>query len=332
MDGYTGRHRPAATGLRERKTGPKATCIRFAVAVLLIGAVLASAGFLNQQQPAGMSNAPMSPQPPSLSTSDDGLLNMSAVSPPPSAGPDGAPAAGPALNPTPTRSSTPPAGSGTASVKGGPAGAWSFEEATGTTAADSSGFQRVAMLCDGTARGAGHDSTGGLRLASGNGCAYATGSMLRTDTAFTVSAWVNLDAGAGESVALAQEGTAASGFYLMYDPNGGKWSLRMPRSDSMQAGFTTASSSGPATAGRWTHLVGTYDGGTKQLKLYVDGAPAGSATHPEPAWRALGYFYMGRARHSGNQFYRFQGSLDDVKVFDYAVSDRQASDLFTGKG
>lgn len=331
MDGYTGRHRPVATGLRERKQGPKATCIRFAVAVLLIGAVLASAGFLNQQQPGGMNTAPMSPQP-SLPTSEDGLLNMSAVSPPPSAGPGGAPAAGSALNPSSATGSTPPAGSGTAAVSGGPAGAWDFDEASGTTAADSSGFQRSAMLCDGTSRGAGHDSAGGLRLTGGNGCAYATGSMLRTDAAFTVAAWVNLDPGAGPSVALAQEGTTASGFYLMYDPGDGKWSLRMPRGDNQQAGLTAASSSGPATAGRWTHLVGTYDGASRQLKLYVDGAPAGSATHPEPAWRALGYFYMGRARHSGNQFYRWQGSLDEVKVFDYAVSDQQVSQLFSGKG
>ncbi|HZM80588.1 MAG TPA: LamG domain-containing protein [Candidatus Limnocylindrales bacterium] len=328
MGDYTGRHRPLVSAFRERKRGPRATCIRFAAAVLMIGAVLASAGFLNRKM-VEQTGGPLSPRP-AESIQDDGLLNLAAVSPPPSAGPVGAPATGPAT--TPGRTSPPPTGGGVAMTKGGPAGAWNFEENKGVVAADSSGFQRSAMLCGGAAWGAGHDSPSGLRLAAsfGDGCAYATGAMLRTDTGFTVSAWVNLDPGARESAALSQEGTTASGFYLMYDDSS-RWCMRMPRSDSGQADFIEACGNGSAQAGRWTHLAGVYDSAARQVRLYVDGAKAGSAIHPGMMWRALGYFYMGRARYSGDEFYRWQGSIDEVRAFDYALNDQQVADLFGGK-
>ncbi|HZN74622.1 MAG TPA: LamG domain-containing protein [Micromonosporaceae bacterium] len=314
MGDYTGRHRPQDWVFRQRKPGPRATCIRFAAAVLMIGAVLASAGFLNRKSVA-QTGGSLSPRPTNsslstLSTLDDGLRNAAAVSPSPIAGPVGAPATGPA--PAPGRTSPPPNGGGVAITKGGPAGAWNFDENKGVVAADSSGFQRAAMLCGGAAWGAGRDSRSSLRLSAGDGCAYATGAMLRTDTGFTVSAWVNPDLGAGQSVALSQEGTAASGFYLMYD-EASRWCMRMPRSDGSDVDVIEAcSAGGSGTPGRWTHLVGVYDTAARQVRLYVNGARAASATHPGMMWRALGYFYMGRARHSGDEFYRWQGSIDDV--------------------
>lgn len=327
MDDYTGRHRPQETVFRQRKPGPRATCIRFAAAVLMIGAVLASAGFLNRKSVA-QTEGPLSPRPSTstlskLSTPDDGLRNAAAVSSSPTAGPVGAPATGPA--PAPGRTSPPPTGGGVAITKGGPVGAWNFDENTGTVAIDSSGFQRTAMLCGGAAWGAGHDSQSSLRLtSSGDGCAYATGAMLRTDTAFTVSAWVNLDPGAGRSVALSQEGTAASGFYLMYDESA-RWCMRMPRSDGSQVDVIEACTGG--SPGRWTHLAGVHDTAAGQVRLYVNGARAASAAHPGMMWRALGYFSMGRARHSGDEFYRWQGSIDGVRAFDYALNDQQVKDL-----
>lgn len=303
----------------------------------MIGAVLASAGFLNRR-PMEQTEGPLSPRP-SMSTLDDGLLQLAAasppVSPPVSAGPAGAPAPGPAT--TPGRTSTPPTGGGVATTKGGPAGAWNFEENKGTLAADSSGNQRAAMLCGGAVWGAGHDSVASLRLVS-DACAYATGAMLRTDTAFTVAAWVNLDLGAGESVALSQEGSQASAFYLMYHAGSpvkpARWCMRMPLSDSadIDAEADAVEACAAATPGRWTHLIGVHDPGARQVRLHVNGARAATVSHPGMMWRALGYFYMGRGRHSGDDFHRWQGSIDDVRVFDYAVTDQQAADLFRGKG
>lgn len=295
----------------------------------MIGAVLASAGFLNRKS-VDRTEGPPSPRPSqsTVSTVDGGLLDMAVVSPSPSAGPAGAPAAGSAN--TPGRTPAPPPGGGVAISTGGPAGAWNFEENNGTLAGDSSGYNRSAMLCGGAAWGSGHDSQSSLRPSAG--CAYATGAMLRTDTGFAVSAWVNLDLGAGEpSVALSQEGTSVSGFYLMYDAESSRWCMRMPRSDSSEADAISACASG-ARPGTWTHLAGVYDPAARQVRLYVNGAKAGSANHPGMMWRALGYFYMGRARFSGDDFYRWPGSIDEVRVFDHALTDQQVADLFSGKG
>jgi hypothetical protein len=152
--------------------------------------------------------------------------------------------------------------------------------------------------------------------------------MLRTDTAFTVSAWVNLDLGAADSVVLSQEGTAVSGFYLMYDAQSSRRCMRMPRSDSDEADVVEAC--GSAAPGRWTHLAAVHDPAAKQVRLLVNGVRAGTATHPGMMWRALGYFYMGRARHFEDGYYRWQGSIDDVRVFDYALNDQQVAAVFSG--
>ena len=42
----------------------------------------------------------------------------------------------------------------------------------------------------------------------------------------------------------------------------------LPPSDFL----AVAESTGPAVAGRWTHLTGVFDDSTKQVKLYVDGS------------------------------------------------------------
>ncbi len=296
-DGYAGRHRPIVAPRRSGKGG-RARRIGVATVVLIAGTALAAAGMLARES---LSHGawPKPPAGPSLSISDDPTPGLTS-GPSSPAGPSSL--AGPA---------------GTHTVSAGPAPPIriTFDVGTGPL-----------TLCGGTTLGPGHESNAGLRLERASGCASMS-SPIRTDASFTVAAWVNLDPGAGASVALAQEGTAASGFYLMYEADGARWCMRMPRADLAKTEVVEACAAG-ATPGRWTHLVGVYDAPAKQVRLHVDGRRAAVAAHPGPAWRALGYLDLGRARHSGGQFYRWGGSLDDVVLHDNALPDNEIGRLY----
>src|SRR3989344_2246690 len=62
----------------------------------------------------------------------------------------------------------------------------------------------------------------------------------------------------------------------------------------------------------WTHIVGTYDGGTA-LQLYVNGIPNNSATLAQVANTVLGGS-LDIGRYTGTWGY-FNGSIDDVRIY-----------------
>ena len=78
---------------------------------------------------------------------------------------------------------------------------------------------------------------------------------------------------------------------------------------------------GPIVPEEWCHIAGTYDG--SYLKIYVDGEPEGSYYVPgqigikKSAW-------IGCESYQGNSF---QGIIDDVRVYNYALSDTEIEDL-----
>ncbi len=79
------------------------------------------------------------------------------------------------------------------------------------------------------------------------------------------------------------------------------------------------------SAGTWHHLVGTWDGAT--INLYIDGAPAASAAKATPLTADTGDAWIGGsgATLSGS----FLGTVDEVVLYDVALSSTQVTELFT---
>lgn len=153
--------------------------------------------------------------------------------------------------------------------------------------------------------------------------AMTAANGVRTDASFSVSAWVKLDTSATTTVARAavsQDGANFGGFVLWYRPeNGGRWVFGMSRSGDTYKGTDMASST-TAQLGVWTHLAGVYDLDTKQLKLYVNGEPAGTATRTGTPWHAGGSFRVGQARWSGALADSWIGGVDEVQLYDRPLS------------
>ena len=72
------------------------------------------------------------------------------------------------------------------------------------------------------------------------------------------------------------------------------------------------------TPGRWTHVTATYDASAGRIRMYLDGQPAGSL---DKAFTMGGTFpWRVRLFSDVENLDRFTGAIDEVKVFDRALT------------
>jgi hypothetical protein len=150
--------------------------------------------------------------------------------------------------------------------------------------------------------------------------------VVRTDQSFTVAAWVRYGGGTANATILSQDGVTNSGFMLQYLGTENHWGFTLPNSDSTFETNVTARSSQPVSVDTWTHIAGVYDASARQLRLYVDGVLVAIASH-SGAWHADGPFRIGRDKWHGSPAEWWRGSVDDVRVFQGALTDDQIFQL-----
>ena len=147
---------------------------------------------------------------------------------------------------------------------------------------------------------------------------------------FTVQAWVNLRARSpsGFSVALSQREHSSdlAGWALMRSDNG-LWRFEVGDRDGIRD-FYDAFSDRPAAMGEFVHLVGMIDRAANRVKLYVNGElqnfsmpldDLGSVTNE-------GSFWIGRV--DVFQIHSWVGLVDEVALFDRALSDAEVRGLY----
>ncbi|SFF01337.1 Concanavalin A-like lectin/glucanases superfamily protein [Actinacidiphila alni] len=222
----------------------------------------------------------------------------------------------------------------------GPVAQWNFDESSGQaidTSTTVAAQQHNATLSTGATRddngrrGDLPDGNGGttpdkgLRLDGTSGYASTAGPVLETRSAYTVSAWVKLDTLTPNAIVLSQDGVTYSPFILGYDHGLGTWFFGVKQQDANTGtAYYGVASDTPAKTGIWTQLVGSYDPSTQQSTLYVNGVSQGSAT-VTGSWSATGPFQIGRYKW-GTYQYNFPGSIDEVKVWQRALTPQEASD------
>ena len=213
-----------------------------------------------------------------------------------------------------------------------------FDETSGRTAGDAVGA-KTATLGTGAAFGPGR--VGNAVTLDGTGAATTTGVDLRTDQAFSVSAWVRLpnkdcDLATPTTVckidAVTVDGAKTSKFRLGHvidaDNNQfGAWTFEMPESDVANAVVTKAVvSTLPSEVDTWTHLVGLYDPAVKKIWLYVNGSRVGDGTLNTP-WLPTGGLVVGRGKVNGQPAEFWPGSVDDVRLYTGALDSDRISAL-----
>jgi hypothetical protein len=221
----------------------------------------------------------------------------------------------------------------------GAALSWTFDEGTGRTAAEAV----TGAACD--VHGHGALWRGGV-----SGCSlifdgYTSRIELPADKApkfagkLTLEAWVALAAYPWNYTAIVQQGDVIDkgrGYFLGFDADGKPTIAAMI--DGKKCVLTAQDPNDRLQRFRWTHLAGVVDTAAGTMTIYVDGRAAGTAEAPKDKPIDLAEDKpvvvgqgppMATAWPVGKTFGQFQysveGMIDEVRVYDKALSAKQVA-------
>jgi large repetitive protein len=125
---------------------------------------------------------------------------------------------------------------------------------------------------------------------------------------------------------VSQDSTGDSSFYLQYASFDNRWAFTRSARNSPTVTRISAQSTSPVSLNTWIHLVGIYDAADDQLRLYVNGKPQGTATDSTP-YAAHGSLAIGRAQFGAQEIGWFPGRINDVEVFQQALTPAEVKAL-----
>ncbi|MFJ2782358.1 LamG-like jellyroll fold domain-containing protein [Kitasatospora sp. NPDC087315] len=179
-----------------------------------------------------------------------------------------------------------------------------------------------------------HNGTAGAAAAFGATGYHRTSHAAGIDTtqSYSVAAWARLGNTGGFQSVVSQVGQERSPFYLHYEPVNQRWLFTVTGEDVENTGqYYSVSSPEAATVGTWTHLVGTYNAGTGNLTLYVNGRAVDTRRAPQ-VWKTNGALLIGAEgtnKRGVSTGALFSGAASDVRLYPYALTEQQARSLAT---
>lgn len=198
-------------------------------------------------------------------------------------------------------------------------GYWTFDEASGTTAKDFSGYQNNGTLKN-------FDGTPSSGWYNGTDCIYgnclkfdgvndyvnaSNSSQLQIKNAITVSVWINAT-GTASSQRIVTKMSANDGYRLEYNSSG---IVRLGVFNGGNGGFGSCGSA--LTTDRFTSIIATFDGST--VYCYKNGVLAGSNS---PSISTIGTstdnLVIG-STSAGDSLY-FNGTLDDLRIYNRSLT------------
>ena len=203
--------------------------------------------------------------------------------------------------------------------------AYSFDDGTGTTAADVSGHGNTLTLDTGASWAApGRLGSNALSVdGTANGNATYASPVVDTSLPFSVSAWVKLDSLSGYQTIASIDGTETSAFYLQYRDDTGRFAFTRFDADSTSATSYSADAIDAPVTGQWYNLVGVNDVADGQLRLYVDGILQDTVAYSS-GWEGTGATVVGAGLFDGSRTDFVDGEIDEVRFYNSALSEGAA--------
>ena len=194
--------------------------------------------------------------------------------------------------------------------------------------------------------GNGHDGivSGATWTANGKiGAAYAFDGVddhIKTsitnglDGSFSFSCWIKAnawkDTGDGDTFMVSDVPGYGNYWATLY----GQWQSGHRVHFSLFAGNLAqnpnAISSSSVSTGDWHFVAGVRDVTAATIKVYLDGVLAGQAPDTTTNMPAYSSFYMGNQTDQPNR--QFNGTIDDVRVYARALSEKEIAALFKRGG
>ena len=200
---------------------------------------------------------------------------------------------------------------------------WAFDEGSGDTASDSSGNGHNGKLVGDPQWTKDGKFGGALEFdQAGDEVNVPFHEDLNQET-FTICAWANVEPGSGghRAVISGRDEPPTAG-YIIYAEPGNTWQFWT----GSGAAPPWISVQGPAVnLGEWDHVAGTYADGKQ--KFYVNGELVGEADS-DPNFNSKQEFLIGAgANERANHAYLFKGKIDEVRVYDRALSEAEVASL-----
>ena len=273
----------------------------------------------------------INPSVASDTTADPSLTATATISvPTPSASPS--PSASPTPSPTPATSTQAAAAPTTKTAAPvtvpNPVAWWKLDDdSTDGVASDQEGQNPAALTSVSWCTPAA-PWDGDCAVFNGSASAVSQHNVLNTapDNSFTVTALVDLlpDTAGNIETMVSQDSNVnggSSGFYLQYLGNqGSAWAFSRP-------GTRCAATNVPVSYNSWTTLAGVYDASDQSLSIYVKGVKENTCklTSGNPAVASGGSAVMGRAQTGGSDADWFTGYMNNVQLYNVALSEAQIS-------
>ena len=223
--------------------------------------------------------------------------------------------------------------------QGAPIAWFKFDECTGSTVYDQAEGGTTNLTINIGATGS-NTTTGTCSSATGtemwnNGTTGKFGSAIDFDgtddyanyagqiaefplTQVSFSAWINPDTTSSTHVVMEQ----ISGVFEI-DRSTTTWSILVINA----SGTPVSVAGGTATAGTWTHVMGTYDGAN--VNLYVNGKLVNQAAQTGLLRNTTNHFVLGCDGNTSNVCLTyFAGQVDDVRIYAHALSSEQVKREF----
>ncbi|MCX5232284.1 LamG domain-containing protein [Streptomyces sp. NBC_00233] len=221
-------------------------------------------------------------------------------------------------------------------------GRWSFDEASGAAVDSSTSDPALRNNLTLTATGAArtdHGRRGELTALDGTksqdrslsliktsqGGASTTKQVIETLASYTATAWARLDSDSSVATVMAQDGALHSTFYLGYCWDVKRWCVRLPDTDTAGSAFSAqrVNALQPPQLKAWTHIGVVVNAETKKVTLYINGVPQGSDDLTAARWASSGGLQVGRAKYNGSYTDYFPGDIDEVAIWQRALTDTQ---------
>ncbi|OQB08443.1 MAG: hypothetical protein BWY21_01273 [Parcubacteria group bacterium ADurb.Bin216] len=202
---------------------------------------------------------------------------------------------------------------------------WKFDEGTGTTAYDSAGTNHGTLVNSPVWKTEVDCISGGCLQFDGSNDYVNVGnktSLNPESGQFTVSAWVRINQVVSDTGMVLSKGNSGKlGYGLWYNPNG-----------SINSDYCNGSVRGSTTYGTgynddgWHFLV-SVRGNDFKTYIYLDGFYTGSYSQVSSgSISPSNSFYIGQ---NLNSLQRFKGHVDDVRVYNRALSNEEIFALYS---
>jgi hypothetical protein len=205
---------------------------------------------------------------------------------------------------------------------------WKFDEVEGSNAIDSSGNKLTGTLTGNPQWQPAGGKAGGALAFDGDGdfidCGHDEG--LNITGAVTIAAWIKLDKSTPDQKIAGNQDNVSGGYKLGIFSDKAEFEIRDSGNSLRNNRFIDGGT--VLQPGVWYHVVGTYSQG-ESIKTYVNAKLDREQQTLNILAPSTGTLKIGREPFS--DLYWFNGLMDDVRIYNYPLSDAEVATLYAGK-